>query len=93
MRPLRQYLAGDTGLNRHATVHDHHLANVTRYNAQVMRDQHHRHTALSNQGSDQLKNLLLNRYIQRRCWLIGNQQDRVAGQRHRNRHPLPLTAR
>ena len=44
-------------------------------------------------SAQQLQDLGLDRDIERRRRLIGDQQGRIVGERHRDHHPLPLAAR
>ena len=61
--------------------------------AQVVRDQQQRHAALGDQVGDQVEDLALDRHVQRRRRLVGDQQVGPAGQRHGDRHALALAAR
>ena len=53
-----------------------------------MRDQQDRHTHFPLQLFQQLQDLGLNRHVQRRGRLIGNEQVGLARQGHGNHHPL-----
>ncbi|OPZ97699.1 MAG: hypothetical protein BWY71_01527 [Planctomycetes bacterium ADurb.Bin412] len=57
-----------------------------------MCNQQHRHVILFLEVFDQVEDLRLDRNIQGRGRLIGDQQGRVAAQRHGNHHPLPHPA-
>ena len=70
-------------------IHDDHAVGVPRDHAEVVRDEQDRHPELLLQAVEQLENLRLNRDVQRRRRLIGNQHLRVADERHRNHHALP----
>ena len=59
-----------------------------RHHAHVVGDQHQRHAALALQRYQQLENLLLDRDVQRGGRLVGDQQQRIAGDRHGDHHPL-----
>ncbi|MNE98953.1 hypothetical protein D3C80_1975550 [compost metagenome] len=58
-----------------------------------MGDQYDSHILFLAQSCNQLQYLSLNRYIQRGCRLICNQQLRTAGQSNGNHDPLPHSAR
>ena len=60
--------------------------------AQIVRDEQDRHAAFVAQLAQQVENLGLDRHVERRRRLVGDQQLRIAGQRHRDHHPLPLPA-
>ncbi|MNY20054.1 hypothetical protein D3C86_1535150 [compost metagenome] len=55
-----------------------------------MRDKEHSHTKLLLQLLHELYNLLLHRYIQRRCRLISNQDLWMITHRHSDHDPLLL---
>ena len=42
---------------------------------------------------EQIENLRLDRHVERRCRFIGDQQCRIAGERHGDRRPLAHAAR
>ena len=58
-----------------------------------MGDEQHRQPLSRLQLGQQVQDLRLHRHIQRGGRLIGDQELRPIGQRHRNHHPLPLPAR
>ncbi|MNC74087.1 hypothetical protein D3C75_1253810 [compost metagenome] len=74
----------------------HHLARIHHGNpvahfcndAKIVGNQHHSRSLFFVQATDQIQNLRLYGYIQRRCRFIGNQQLRTAGYRHRDHYPL-----
>lgn len=61
--------------------------------AEIVGDKEHGHAALALQFEEQVENLRLDRHVKRRCWLIGDQQRRIAGERHGDRRALPHAAR
>ena len=61
--------------------------------AEVVRDQDQRHVALGDERLQQLEDLRLDRHVERRRRLVGDQQLRLAGERHRDHRPLPHPAR
>ena len=58
-----------------------------------MRNKQNRHPAFVSQFPDQIQNLSLNRHVQCRRRLVGDQQLRVTGQRHGDHDSLLLTTR
>ena len=60
---------------------------------QVVGDEEHRHAAPPLQRGDQVEDLLLHRHVERAGRLVGDQQLRLAGDRHRDHHALLLAAR
>ena len=58
-----------------------------------MCDQQHCHVHVALQILEQFENLRLDRHVERGGGFIGNQQLRFIGERHRNHHALPLSAR
>ena len=73
-------------------VQHHHLARDIRDHAQVMRNHQNRHAELGLQFGDEFEDLRLNGDIQRGGRLVGNEQRRVANQRHRNHGALAHAA-
>jgi hypothetical protein len=84
---------GFPAFNLRAAIHHHHVPGVLRDNPQVMGNQNERHAKFLNQFADEVKNLCLNRDIQRCGGLIGDEQVRRAGQRHGDGDALALPAR
>ena len=85
---------------RHAALFDHlagihhrHMLGVLRHQAQIVGNQNHRHLTLLLQAVEQIHDLRLHGYVKRGGRLVGNQQFRLAGQRHRNHHALAHAAR
>ena len=61
--------------------------------AEVVADEEHAHAVPLLQPGEQLHDLALDRDVERGRRLVGDQQLRLAGQRHRDHHPLLLAAR
>jgi hypothetical protein len=61
--------------------------------AEVVRDQQNRQSEFALQREQQPQDLRLHGDIERRRRLVGDQQFRVAHQRHRDHHALPQAAR
>ena len=69
-------------------IHHLHPSSGFGDHAHIMGNQHKPHAVLALQVHQQIQNLFLDRHVQRCRRLIGNQQARLAGNRHRNHHPL-----
>ncbi len=80
------------GLHHPARVHHVDPVGVPGDHAHVVRDQQHRHAEPFLQVLEQGQDLRLNGDVQGRRRLVGDQQLRLAGQRHGDHHPLPQTA-
>ena len=61
--------------------------------AEVVRDQDQRRVALGDELAQQVEDLRLDRDVERGRRLVGDQQLRLAGERHRDHRPLPHPAR
>ncbi|KAG1361592.1 hypothetical protein G6F61_014284 [Rhizopus arrhizus] len=72
--------------------HHHHAVGNLGHHAHVVRDEQHGHADFALQVPDQVDDLGLDGDVQRGRWLVGDQQRRLAGQRHRDHHALPLAA-
>ncbi|MPM70433.1 hypothetical protein SDC9_117388 [bioreactor metagenome] len=88
MGRMPQQSRGPPGFHDHPAIHHRHLIGQLRHNAEIVRDQNHRHAVFPAQRIEQFENLSLNGHIQRGGRLVRNQQFRLSGQRHRNHHPL-----
>ncbi len=75
-----------------AADHDDDTVGDLGDDAHVVRDEKHRHVHLVLKGADQLENLRLDRHVERRRRLVGDQQARFARQRHRDHHALSHAA-
>ena len=84
LRPLLDDAAG---------VHDDDPLGELRHDAHVVRDQHDRRVVLALQPLHQRQDLRLDRHVEGRRRLVGDQQRRVARERHRDHHALPHAAR
>ena len=82
-RPFLEHLA--------RVHHDHPVAGF-RDHAKIVGDQDDRHPELLLQPVQQLEDLRLDGHVQRGGRLIRDQELGVAGQRHRDHHPLPHPA-
>lgn len=69
-------------------VHHQYAVGDIRHHAHVVGDKNHPHLHLLLQHFDQLQDLRLNRHVQRRCRLVGDQHRRTARERHRNHDAL-----
>ncbi len=79
-------------LDHAAQVHHHHVGGHLGDHAQVVGDQHDRHAVFLLQLAHQLEDLGLRGDVQRGGGLVGDQQRRLAGQRHRDHGALPQSA-
>ena len=105
LRPAGQQLPGVSvlGMAKHlrhgavlddpALLHHRHTVGETAHQIEIVGDQQHRHRIFLLQMREQLQNLTAQAHVERRCWLIGQQQARLAGQRHRDHGALTLPAR
>jgi hypothetical protein len=69
-------------------VHHHHVVCHLRHHTEVVGDEQDGHPQLLLQLTDEVQNLRLGRHIQRRGWLVRDQQARTAGQTHGDHRPL-----
>jgi len=63
------------------------------HHGEIMRDEQHRHPVPFLQVGDQVEYLLLDGHIERRRRFVGDQELRLARDRHRDHHALLLAAR
>lgn len=82
-----------TVLDGFPCVHDHYVISHLRDDAEVVRDEEDRRFLFPLQLFHETQDLRLNRYIESRRRLIGDQKARLTGQSHRDHDPLPHTAR
>ena len=73
-------------------IHHQHAVGGLGHHAQVVGDQDDRRPALPLPPPQHGQHLRLHRHVQRRGRLVGQDQPRVAGQRHRRHRPLPHAA-
>ena len=76
------------GLDELARVHDEHAVGLPGDDAEVVRDQQHRHPDLGAQAREQLEDLILRRHVERRRRLVGDEERGLAGERRGDRHAL-----
>ena len=76
-----------------AGIHDDDALRHLGDDAQIVGDQHDRGVDLVLQFAHQIEDLRLDRHVERGCRLVGDQQFRVAGERHRDHDPLAHAAR
>ncbi|MNE75673.1 hypothetical protein D3C80_1718550 [compost metagenome] len=81
-----------TNLHNFTSVNDSDPIRYIGYYSEIMRNKNNRGRYLSLQILQQLKNLRLNRNVQRRRRFVRNQYFRVAGKSDRCNDTLPLTA-
>ncbi len=74
-------------------IHDDHALGHLGDHAEIVRDEHDRRAGLLLQFAHQVEDLRLDRHIERGGRLVGNQQARLAGERHRDHHALAHAAR
>jgi hypothetical protein len=84
----------DGGLLRLAPgIHDHDPVGEIRDDAEIVGDQDDRGSEPRAQLPEQIEDAGLDRDVERRCRLVGDQDLGVAGKRHRDHHALAHTAR
>ncbi len=74
-------------------IHHDDVVRGFRHQRQIVRNQDQRHILLLLQLQQQLDNLCLNGHVQRRGWLVGDQQLWPTGDRHGDHHALTHAAR
>ena len=79
-------------LDLFAAQHDQHTIRHFGDHAHVVRDEDHTHREFMLQLLDQRQDLCLDRHVQRRRRLVGDQQGGFAGQRHGNHRALTHAA-
>ena len=92
-RGLREHLLGRPGLHEHPRVHDVHALAHAGDDAEVVRDQDQRRVLLGDELAQEVEDLRLDRHVERRRRLVGDQELRLAGQRHRDHRALAHAAR
>ena len=75
-----------------AGIHHRHLVGAAGDDAEIVGDDDHRHVAAALFARQQIEDLRLDRHVERGGRLVGDQQFRFAGQRDRDRDPLPHAA-
>ncbi len=96
-QPLRIGMphAGEHGVSRpalddRAAIHHHHARDVLGDDAEIVRNQDHRHAALRDKVGDQVEDLPLDRHIERGGRFVCDQHIGLAGQRHGDGDTLAL---
>jgi hypothetical protein len=79
-------------LHRISVQHDDRPVGDLRDDAHVVRDEHHRHALFILQRLDQLDDLGLDGDVQRGGRLVGDEERRLAGERHGDHHALAHAA-
>ena len=90
MRQVLEDRGGRPALDRPAAVHDINPVHVLGDHTEVVADQDHRHAEVVHQVPDQIEDLFLDRDVQRRGRLIGDQQVGAAREGHGDHHALAL---
>ena len=75
-----------------AIAHHHHVVGDLAHEREVVGDEEHRHLVALLEGGHEIHDLALYGDVERGGRLIGNQQLRLAGDRHRDHHALLLAA-
>ena len=78
--------------HRAGRVENRHVVGVLGHHAEVMSDQDHGEPQTFLKFLDEVQDLRLNSDVERRGRFVGDQQARIARQRHRDHHPLPHPA-
>ena len=92
LRILEHALRGALLLDLAVAHHDDVVGDLA-HHGEVVRDEEHRHLVLLLQRADQVEDLLLDRDVERRRGLVGDQELGLARDRHRDHHALLLAAR
>ena len=91
LRMLKNILAASC-FNRFTVFHDHNSVRHCPYGIHVMRDKNITQVSFLLNFQQQFYNLRLNRYVERGCRLVQNQQLRFQNQSSGNSNSLPLSA-
>ena len=75
-----------------AGIHHRDLVGAAGDDAEIVGDEDHRHVPAALLARQQVEDLRLDRDVERRGRLVGDQELRLAGQRDRDRHALPHAA-
>ncbi len=84
---------GRAGFDDLTGRHDADLIRHLSDDRQVMGDQQQRHPEAVAQIFEELQDVRLDRHVERRRRLVGDQNVGLVGNRHRDHDPLPLAAR
>ena len=91
LRMLKNILAASC-FNHFTVFHDHNSVRHCPYGIHVMRDKNITQVSFLLNFQQQFYNLRLNRYVERGCRLVQNQQLRFQNQSSGNSNSLPLSA-
>ena len=91
-RPLEDIL-GAAGLDDLPGIHHRDAVAEAGDDAEIVGDQQHRKAERFLEAGEQLQHLRLDRHVERRGRLVGDQQFRLAGDRHGDHHALAHAAR
>src|SRR5687767_10387469 len=89
---LLEQLAHRCFLHHLGAVHHDHALRGLGDDAHVVRDEHDGHAELGLQLVQQLQDLGLDRHVERRGRLVGDEEVGITGQRHGDHHALPHAA-
>ncbi len=92
MAGVCKQFGGGRLLDDPAGVHHGHVVAGLGHHAEIVRDQQDRGAEPRAQVGQQIKNLRLDRDVERRRGLVGDHEIGLTGQRHRDHHPLPHSA-
>ena len=73
-----------------ALRHDAHAVRHLAHDREIVGDEEQRHVQAFPQRAEERENLCLDRHVERRRRLVGDQEIRLVGQRHRDHDPLAL---
>ena len=93
MLRLQQDLVDGAVLDDPAGVHDHDVVDHLGDDAEVVGDEHERRAGLLLELPDELEDLRLDRHVEGGRRLVGDEQLRLAGERHRDHDALAHAAR
>jgi len=88
MLRLREEVVGGALLEHLSRVHHGDPSRHVGDHAHVVRDEHERHAARALQFAQEVEDLRLDRDVERGRRLVGDQESRIAGDRHRDHHAL-----
>src|SRR6266850_4021478 len=87
-----EHVADRADLYDTARIHDRDAIGGLGDDPHVVRDQHYRRAALARDALDERDDLRLHRHVERSGRLVGDQQDRLCGERKRDDHALAHAA-
>jgi hypothetical protein len=93
MAGRREQRLGRRALDDPAGIHHHDLVTGLGDHAEIVGDEQDRHPELALQRAEQIEDLGLDRDVERGGRLVGDQQVRLARERHRDHHALAHPAR